>query len=749
VIVADAASTQAVNERINAQTASTQAVEQAQLAATAQVVAQTERDKANQNAAEARISQLAAQALANQSKEYDLALLLSVEAFHRKDSYQTRSSLFDTLEYSPRLVRYETAMGSLDYTVFTNDGKYLLSIFTPDVYKMDAETYEVIGQPFHRNDNDKVYSIAISPDDQTLAVEYEDAIVLYDMTTQEEKVEFPVTTHNDFTTIKFSPDGLFLATDDDNAAIQLWDIKTYEQFGSTMTRADGLGTGNYIRDMEFSPDGTTLAVSYKDDMLFWNYRTQQPTGSTIPVEYGGIMSITYSPDGSILALGTTEDTILLWDPNTQEQITEPLTGHTDVVSSVAFSSDGKILASGSWDKAVILWNMDTYKRIGSPLLGHSGEVYQVAFSPDGSYLLSGGNDSYTILWDLRNSYSLGTVLGENSSINSVVFSPDGKTVISGGADNWLYLWNAETGEPAADPMNIAENTAANIEVKKIAYAPDGNFLAVAIISDPVVKLWDLTATPPKAYPLTGVSNTASVNDLAFSPDGTTLVAGDNEGRLTFWNVADQRQIDSSIQPEGQGQIQSIAFSPDGKVMAYSGDFGKVRFVDMAARTLQQNNLDYEENVGTLAYSPDGSILAVSSSDKIKLWSTSTLESAIAPMGGEQDPVESMSFSPDGKILAASYFDNMIILWDVASGQRLGEPIRGDQSKVSVNSLDFSPDGQILATGASNGQFILWYMNPATWTDIACSIANRNLTDTEWLRYVGADEPYAKTCPNYP
>ncbi|MCH8274414.1 MAG: hypothetical protein IH851_06475, partial [Armatimonadetes bacterium] len=83
---------------------------------------------------------------------------------------------------------------------------------------------------------------------------------------------------------------------------------------------------------------------------------------------GAVTSVAFSPDGKILASGSTDGTIKLWHTATGRQL-RTLSGIEGDVTSVAFNADGKQLVSGSWffdTGRVTVWDIDSGRRIPLP-----------------------------------------------------------------------------------------------------------------------------------------------------------------------------------------------------------------------------------------------------------------------------------------------------------------------------------------------------------------------------------------------
>jgi len=439
-----------------------------------------------------------------------------------------------------------------------------------------------------------------------------------------------------------------------------------------------------------------------------------PLAATIPV-IGPPASMAFSPDGKTLAIGdaTTGDPgVELYDVATGAQIGETLTSSgvpravTDdpEVLPVAFSPDGKIVAAAE-GSAVIMWNTATQKVTDSYVDGVAGvgaAIDSLAFSPDGTLLATGGDC---------------TGLGASADCGQ------------------LQLWNAATGTEVGSALATSRpsDIIGSDPNTLVAFAPDGKTLATA--TGGVVRLWNVATQRPTgpAFP----SLPATVTALTFSPDGGTLVTGDESGAVRLWNVATARQSGASLSAGG-AQVNSVAFSPSGSLIAEGDDNGAIRVWDVATRQPVGAALSGgTDSVKAVAFSPDGKTLAgVDGNLTVGLWTVSALagQQADAPIragsGNVGDGTDPLVFGPGGQIFTTDDTGD-VTQWNTASGSQdgsFGFTVPASPDGESSPPMALSPDGRTLATGMSD----------------LTGAANDD--GTVWLWNVTAAKPAATTIP---
>ena len=422
-----------------------------------------------------------------------------------------------------------------------------------------------------------------------------------------------------------------------------------------------------------------------------------PEGAKSRLGKGEISAITYSPDGTRLAVASSIG-IWLYDPDNGQAL-DLLTTHTDYVSSVAFSPDGRTLVSGSKNGIIRLWDTQT-SILRQSLTGHTGSVSSVVFSSDGTSLASGSSDNTIRLWDAQTGELQNTLKGHTNGILSVVFGPNGKTLASGGEDNTLRLWDVETGT-LQKTLNLIEHTE---ETTEMAFSPDGRTLASLGSDfgwDTPIRLWDVE-TGELQKTLKGQERDV-VYDMAFSPDGKTFASAMDNCTVRLWNT--QTGELSRILIGHTDHVFCVAFSPDGKMLASGSYDGTLRLWDAETGELRNTRTGHTRAVVNVSFSPDGNTIAsATADDTVDLWSAQTGVRRHTFKVARTHSIESLSFSPDGNTLVGAGYGRIIHLWDAETGE-LRNTLGGHTDVVA--GVSFSPDGKTIASGGWDNTLRLW------------------------------------------
>jgi len=458
-----------------------------------------------------------------------------------------------------------------------------------------------------------------------------------------------------------------------------------------------------------------------------------PLSSVLPVSPGTPDSVAFSPNGRILAAGTSSGA-RLWNVGGQgpmRPLSRPLT--TSAVASVAFSPNGRTVAIGT-SSGVQLWDVTSpaHPRSLGPPLG--ARVSSVAFSPDGDTVAI-GTSSGVQLWDVTSPAhprSLGPPLGAQGVTNprlaggpvptgtdavaSVAFSANGST-LGDAIGSSVQLWNVSDpahprlfGTPLG-PLPYADGRASVIY--SLAFSRDGILAAGA--ADHFAHLWNV-ADPAAPISLGYVwDDSDSVTSVAFSSDGDVLATGSDDDTASLWNVTSPgyaRLLYPALTGH-TGAILAVAMSPDGRMLATAGADHTIRLWTLPGAVM----IGHSNYVDTLAVSRARGIAASGSpDDTIRLWNVANPAHPVSlgpPLLGPAQ-YDALSFSPSGLILAAATSADDVQLWQTAEPSRptlLGAPLTGFSAYVSA--VAFSPNGRVLAAGSDDHTIRLWDVaNPA-------------------------------------
>jgi len=456
---------------------------------------------------------------------------------------------------------------SIMSVAFSPDGKTLAAgRGACGIVLWNVTTHKEICRLDEENDNDLVNCVAFSPDGKSLAAASGKAVDVWDLATAKKTSLFDWEKGN-ARLVNYSPDGRLLAAsggspaDDSNDAVVLWNVAARKRVRSLPGRK-----GN-VSALSFSPDGKTLATTAEQAIRLWDVATGNEIRAAGPVS--ALWYLAIAPDSKTVATAEYRiGTLRLWDLETGTEIRR-FGGETDGGSALAFSPDGKVLASGSsTEKFIQLWDPTTGREIRRLPTPREYIVF-LAFALGGEALASKSYDEPVIrLWDVRTSKEIRQIpspRGDKRSIEAL--APLGKTLALA-SQGTIYLLDITTGKEIRQCQGEAAES-----VTWMAFSPDGktllshNFKRADIFGDSYWSLWEV-ATGKEIRRLAKYQGADGL--IAIAPGGR-LLAVHNNGAIQLQDLATGRDVGRLKVPQVDWPGE-LAFAPDGQTLiSQNGD----------------------------------------------------------------------------------------------------------------------------------------------------------------------------------
>lgn len=262
-------------------------------------------------------------------------------------------------------------------------------------WKIDTE--EVITLA---SDRDELLDIDISKDNALLAAGGKDgALNVWVMNGNPQLLYHRQEDAGEINQVLFSPDTRFIAYATGGSDIKLLDSYSGEVW---TTLSD---PSQRITSLAFSPDGNILAAGSSDGLvILWTLKsdTENFEKSFIPASSAAsITSLTFAGDGQALAVGDEAGTIQIWDALNKRKVAD-IDAHTGAITDILFSRDHKLLVSAALDAKINIWDGETEKIIFTLPENKNSSALRLAFSPDERFIAAGLQNGDVMIWDSAN-----------------------------------------------------------------------------------------------------------------------------------------------------------------------------------------------------------------------------------------------------------------------------------------------------------------------------------------------------------
>jgi WD40 repeat protein/tRNA A-37 threonylcarbamoyl transferase component Bud32 len=573
----------------------------------------------------------------------------------------------------------------------------------------------------------------------------------------------------------FSPTGRYLATAEVEW-VKVWDLTT--GLAAMTFRAPG----SVPNEIAFSGDGLHLSVAGDDEHVFvWNLVQRHVEAKLELPKNTGAVRVTVNEDGQFVVVLDKKGELHAWNLRDKNKpVTPPESLH---VTGIAFPLKGTQLTCVNEGANLTRWNLadgksTTGKDLGEPIalitsdarfvvtqnlggfltvrnadtnafIGTFKEELQVVritdFSTDGKFCAGSIVDGRVVVRDIVTGEYVRFYQGHRRTLIHgvlVLISPDRRMLASFGDDAVVRLWDISV-------VQGERRLAKNQEGHRLAFAPDGTYLAAAAPADIVL----LDAVSGKE---TGrlQGHTAAVNDLAFRPDGKLLLSASEDHSVNVWDVRERRSLRKYA--DHGAPVQAVSLTHNGALAASVGGDNRVRIWEAetgrtkttfpgrsqvrftpndayVATVLDTNEIalcdpenghvvrrfkDALPTVKGMVFSPQGDRLAAFSQGRsiseVCVWD---VESGAALWKSTRPPVNGVAFTRDGRRLVLGHSveesrgdqeEVRLRVLDVENGHEV-LTLRGDFG--DGRSVVFSPDGRTLAVGCGDASIRLWEAAP--------------------------------------
>ncbi len=357
-----------------------------------------------------------------------------------------------------------------------------------------GQQLDTFGPSFH-----DLEAITLSPDGQTVLLQYFDAVVLWDIAQKKQQRVWTDFIGNPWSIGGLSPDGKTVVVVSPHS-IKTWNV--------TSRRMDlFVSAGDYMfEEFTISPDSQKIAIGKSPWLELRDIQTGK-VETRFPHHITGANQTTFSPSGRWIVVVDSRRDLLIFDvknPDKIHRVRPRVEQETANLYRTAFSENGEYLvASGETGRNnqekywILLWKRegDTFEfqyAWNIPQWDTSlAQTLTLASTEDGTTVVAVAGLKNTQIWEIlpNTAQLVTTLLDTNAPIH---FSADKRYLLTDGSDDELQIWHWQTNTPINHPSILGY----------WALSQDGS--ALASYSMGRCRIWDATKILPSHSELTAV-----------------------------------------------------------------------------------------------------------------------------------------------------------------------------------------------------------------------------------------------------
>ncbi|KAI5968728.1 PWP2 [Candida margitis] len=442
-----------------------------------------------------------------------------------------------------------------------------------------------------------------------------------------------------------------------------------------------------------------------------------------------VNNVTFSPCGKYLAVATGRFIQVWKTPDfTEDRQFAPFvrhrvySGHFDDVLSVSWSQDSRFFISTSKDMTAKIYSIESdEKDVARTFSGHRDYVVNAFFSKNQEIIYTVSKDGALFKWEYTEPpqdeeesddeehqptkmdwrITSKNYFYANGKLKCATFHANSSLLVVGFSNGEFRVYEIGDDFNLIQSLSMGQDTINTVNINNT-----GEWLAFGSskLGQLLVYEWQ-----SESYILKQQGHFDSMNALCYSPDGSRLVTGSDDGRIKIWDVASGFCLMTFN--EHSAPVTQVQFAKKGQVLFSSSLDGTIRAFDLIRfRNFRTFTATSRIQFNCVAVDPSGEVIVGGSQDsfEIYVWSVQT-GILLDTLTGHEGPISCLSFGQENSVLASASWDKTVRIWNIFSRNQTVEPI---EVQSDVLSICMRPDCKELAISTLDGHIAVFDIEDA-------------------------------------